>query len=354
MVTESENEKSEIKIKDPMNMTIDGWQAYFHQIFSERNKDFTEGHQFMWLKVIEKATIVGEAIRKNDFNEASRSLARVFCWLCGFCSENKDIIGTDKLSDVIWYKYPRVCSTCAVKINEELAKEILNKEGLKCACDHTADERVNKKVNNEILEGYRLLKKPKTLDDWVVMFEAIFGHRLHIQSLDSICFHFVEEVGEVTTALRNYRENTMVITSENVDRDMLERIMEKIRGDDPKYIIIKTKMMDDRDFFDACQNLMADSIKEEVADVFSWLSALVIKLLGNRKCYTEYEERFFSTLFATESQDTFQPYYSKKRKPLNLSSIVCLEYCNGCPSCENRKMGNDRCTCETKMAPTII
>jgi len=353
MVTESENEKFRMKLDNHMKATIDNWQAYFYKIFSERNKDFTEGHQFMWLKVIEKATIVGEAIRKNNFNEASRSIARVFCWLCGFCSENKDILGTDKLSDIIWYKYPRVCSTCAVKINKELIKEITSKNGLKCTCDRTADERVNKKVDNEILEGYRELEKPKALDEWVMMFEAIFGHRLHIQSLDSICFHFLEEVGEVTTALRNYRENEMNIDRGNVDRALLERIMGRLRGDDPEYVILKLEK-DDRIFFDACQNLMANSIKEEVADVFSWLSALVIKLLGNRRCYTEYEDRFFSTLFPTESQDKFQPFYIRTRKPLNLSSIVCLEYCNGCPVCENKKMGNDRCTCEIKMAPSII
>jgi hypothetical protein len=165
----------------------------------------------------------------------------VFCWLCGFCSENKDIIGTDKLSDIIWYKYPRVCSTCAVKINKGLIKEITSKNGLKCTCDRTADDRVNKKVDNEILDGYRELEKPEALDEWVMMFEAIFGHRLHIQSLDSICFHFLEEVGEVTTALRNYRENEMNIDRGNVDMDMLERIMGNIRGDDPEYVILKSE-----------------------------------------------------------------------------------------------------------------
>ena len=355
MATESKNEKFGMKLDNHIEATIDDWQDHFFKIFSERNKDFTEGHQFMWLKVIEKATIVGEAIRKNDFNEASRSLARVFCWLCGFCSENKDILGTDKLSDIIWYKYPRICSTCAIKMDTKLVEEILKKDGLKCACDRTADDRENKKVNNEILEGYRKLERPNALDEWVMMFEAIFGHRLHIQSLDSICFHFMEEVGEVTTALRNYRENEINIDHrENVDRDTLVRIMDNIRGDDPEYVILKSEINDDREFFDACQNLMVNSIKEEVADVFSWLSALVIKLLDNRKCYTEYEDRFFSTLFPTESQDTFQPFYSRTRKPLNLSSIVCLEYYNGCPICKNRKMGKDQCMCKTKMAPTII
>lgn len=352
MVTETtKNEKPIINSNNHSEATIEDWQAYFLQLFSKRN-EFLTG-PFMWLKVIEKATIVGEAIRKNNFNEASISLARVFCWLCAFCSENKDVLETDNLGEIVWYKYPKVCSACVVELNEELMKEIESKTALKCRCDQTVEYKVNKHVNNEILDEYRRLSKPVKLDEWVEMFCVIYGHRLHIQSLDSICFHFLEEVGEVTTALRNYKELKINIDPANVDRNKLIKLMDPLRKNDVEYDLLKSKKKSEVEFCDGCRKILKDSIKEELADVFSWLCALVIKLLENRKCYTEYEGRFFNTLYPDGPMGKLQTFYNQK--PLNLSSIVYLEYADGCPVCKNlKKKEGVKCICGTKMSSTII
>jgi NTP pyrophosphatase (non-canonical NTP hydrolase) len=186
------------------------------------------------------------------------------------------MLETNNLSEIVWYKYPKVCSTCALELNEELIREIESKKALKCRCDQTVEYELSKHVNNEILGEYRRLSKPVKLDEWVEMFNVIYGHRLHIQSLDSICFHFVEEVGEVTTALRNYKEFGINIDPENVDRDKLIKFMDPLRKNNLEYDLLKLKEKSDEGFFAGCQKILMDGIKEELADVFSWLCALVI------------------------------------------------------------------------------
>lgn len=355
MVTETtKNEKPLVRENNHSEVSLEVWQDYFSQLYSERNKDFTpEVSSFIWLKVIEKATVVGESIRKKKFNDASKALARVFCWLCGFCTKNSDMLETNSLSEIVWYKYPKICSTCAQELDTELMRELENKKALKCRCDQNVEDISGKHVNNEILEEYRRLDKPIKLDEWVDMFRVIYGHRLHLQSLDSICFHFVEEVGEVTTALRNYRELEINIDPKNVERDKILKLMDPVRKNDTDYDLLKTKEENDEVFFAGCRKILKDSIKEELADVFSWLCALIIKLLESRKCYTDYEKRFIRKLDKDGPMAKLLKFYEEK--PLKLSSIIYLEYIDGCPVCKNLKNEKgSKCICDTKMSPTII
>lgn len=254
MVTETtKNEKPLVSENNHSEVSLEVWQDYFSQLYSERNKDFTpEVSSFIWLKVIEKATVVGESIRKKNFNDASKALARVFCWLCSFSTKNSDMLDTKSLSEIVWYKYPKICSTCAQELDTELMRELENKKALKCRCDQNVEDISGKHVNNEILEEYRRLDKPIKLDEWVDMFRVIYGHRLHLQSLDSICFHFVEEVGEVTTALRNYRELEINIDPKNVERDKILKLMDPVRKNDTDYDLLKTKEENDEVFFAGC------------------------------------------------------------------------------------------------------
>jgi hypothetical protein len=98
---------------------------------------------------------------------------------------------------------------------------------------------------------------------------------------------------------------------------------------------------------------LKDSIKEELADVFSWLCALIIKLLESRKCYTDYEKRFIRKLDKDGPMAKLLKFYEEK--PLKLSSIIYLEYIDGCPVCKNLKNEKgSKCICDTKMSPTII
>lgn len=341
-----------INISNFYNASIKDWEVYFHDIFCDRNKQLEP--KFIWLKVIEHSTRIAEGIRKRRFFEAVTSVARVFCWTCAFVSSNPDLFGNSSLEDLLWYKYPRACSYCTSPLKNDIRKIIEEKGAVPCKCGPEIEETAQKMSSARHLEDYRKeLQKPKSLDDWGKMIDTIYNRRHTLMSLDSICFHFFEEVGEVLLAMRTNSDFQINIPENDYSIDKVKKAFvnvklfeEFLKKEDPKYkeLINATKQ----------------AVKEEVADVISWLFSLTSKLLSLRTSFSDYEKGTFDLIqqIPEEKALTKLTGYGILRTPsdsfLNLSSILYIWYANGCTVCNNFQKGKDKCQCSTKITRLFI
>lgn len=255
----------------------------------------------MWLHLVENASKVGEATRKNEWGEACKELSHVFCWLCSFAAKCRDrdssnnideVFLLDKpLSEIVWWKYPNACWKCGAS---------------PCSCSINRIEieaKPEKRVEiTRRITWLRVQKHlmPGSLDQWVDMFTTIYENAHYGYPIEYVCFHFLEEVGEVARAI--------LALSQFIGKELGEEETKKLKEEREKF-------------------------EEELADVFSWIASFMSKL------------RFVS--------DTVMNYHqvysgSKESMEIRLSKIVWTEYKSprgdfmACPPpyCQNRP-----CTC---------
>jgi NTP pyrophosphatase (non-canonical NTP hydrolase) len=280
--------------------TLDNWVDEFYEIY--KNKDRKRTISNMWLHLVENASKVGEATRKNEWGEACKELSHVFCWLCGFVAKCRDKDSSndidqvffldEPLSEIVWNKYPNACWKC-------------RSSPCQCSTNRIEIEDIPEKRVEETkrLAFLRAQKHnmPGPLDDWVDMFRMIYENAHYGYPIDYVCFHFLEEVGEVARAI--------LALSQFAGK-------EKFKEEEAK------KLEEERGKF-----------KEELADVFSWIASFVSKL-G----------------FLSDTMSNYHQAYSgsKENIEIKFSRIVWTAYKSTrgdfmvCPPpyCENRP-----CTC---------
>lgn len=335
-----------INARNYKQASISDWQNFFDKIFSDRNKE--HDYLFMWDKVVEHSTRLAEAIRGKKFFEASTSISRIFCWVCGFVSSNQDMVDKKSLEDLIWFKYPRTCNYCVSELSKEIQAYIDKKGGVPCQCGPELAALSNKKMKASRLKDYYENPRPITLDDWGSMFHSIFGNRIFLMSLDDICFHLFEEVGEVLVALETRADFTTNVPADHFSIDEIR----KLYGASEFFKkVLRKKQPVYKDFIKASNQ----SIKEEIADVVSWLFSLVGKLVDLRNSLSNYEVKAYERLKEQVAYmklviDQGLIYPQPKQSSLKLSSILFLWYYNGCTICENLKYNEEKCQCPKKHA----
>lgn len=347
--------KQRINISNFYEANIQDWQAYFNDVFVDRNKKIDP--KLMWLKVIEHSTRIAEGIRKRKFFEAVSSIARVFAWTCGFVTSNPDLFDHASLQDLVWYKYPRACSYCASPFTKEIQKVIEDHGGFPCTCRPYIEEITQKTARTSWLATYREeLHQPRSLDEWCGMFDAIFYHRLSLMSLDAVCFHFLEEVGEVLTAMRLHADFTFNFPENKYSFKKLKQLFSEYR---PFRKIVIDKPVEYEEIISSAKQ----ALKEEVADVTSWLFSLTSKLLSFRTSFSDYEKEARHLIKEIPEEQAFAKLtgYDIVRSPpsedriLNFSSILYIWYGNGCTHCRNLlKTGKLKCQCSHDIANMFI
>lgn len=346
---------AKININNFYEAGIQDWQDYFDEIFCDRNSKLEP--RLIWFKVIEHSTKIAEGIRKREFFEAISSVSRIFCWMCSFISSNQDLIGGWSLDDIIWHKYPRTCSYCVPPFSNEIKKEIDKNGGLSCRCGPDIEQISQKTVNREYLEDYReKFQKPRSLDDWGKMFNAIYSHNHYLMSLDSICFHLLEEVGEVLTAMRT---NADFIFNIPKNEYSFKKAMEYFGKEKIFREIFKKEHAEYEDFIEATKR----ALREEIADVISWLFSLTTKLLSLRISFSNYGKDAYELIKEIPEGEAFSKLtgYDILRPPLeedrllNLSSILFIWYRNGCTLCKSLRYSSTiKCQCQTYLSPLFI
>ena len=226
----------------------------------------------IYYHVILHASKLGEALRRELYDDAIHQIGRITMWLFSLVNKLQTTeTGVDRvffmpkpLSDIIWSKYPNCCPACfgrniALPIKYGMEPEDWGGKLTRCSClGRPADaETRNQKLTEEEkkfirdeLRGYARRHKPSdvakfNLARFQEMFVKVFGANIFLSSIKNIGFHLLEEVGEIAEALCGIYTYK---SKEDVDNLMrLNKVLE---------------------------------LENEIADAFSWLFALAIKLEG--------------------------------------------------------------------------
>ncbi len=314
-----------ITIKNVGTLDLDDFVENIRSIYAK--KDERRSIWDVWLHANHHASAIGEEIRKNQpdgtlFNE----IADFSMWLFTIAvklqppmgkttaidrREEEPLIRISKgFSDLLWSKYPDICPVCYWRRTRGVRGKEKRKEfGRKCDClqfDVESRKDLQKRQHVKALRAYakaNLATKPTTVDDWQTMFATIYEANLRHIDLTDIAFHLLEEMGEVSDAIvRMYTyDKKGPFTSEELEwRQTL--------------------------------------LEEEIADVSSWLFALVKKLDLIRVTANEF--------------DKWQGYKDAivKRPPIQLSQIIWKRYGSDdlkaffCQKCRKNK-----CDCKIRL-----
>lgn len=303
------------------DMPITDWMEKFRQIYE--NVDSKRTPVQMWVAATSHFTTMGEAIRCMNFTNLMKSAAHAFCWMCSFilaCQREKGTVFSldESFSDIVTCKYPLVCGYCREAT---------------CHCDAESMERMaNKPVHyKDLLEKRRRLNDAPdrySVPEWRKIFKGIYGQRVHMLTLESLGFHFLEEAGEELTAVRGLMQLAKVLQRhlEGIDEELLaelatfERIVPlydkywnhtiEMKSEDPEAIkvrLVRAKV----DMF------------IEFADTFSWFCSILNKLKSIAENCEDGKCRFTQQAF----QDRLIQEYLPDGKP---RCPTCKECPCGC------------------------
>jgi NTP pyrophosphatase (non-canonical NTP hydrolase) len=218
-------------------------------------------------------------------------------------------------SDLLWHRYPKVCPFCYARRTGGGSKSRETQELLRpCDCQipdsHEPKDKVKKgakkRATAESLHNFSektRSEKPKNIDEWQEMFAAVFSTSLRKIPLAEVALRLMEELGEASDAMvrmYSYREDNF------------------LKGE-PRQRQLR--------------------LESQIADVFSWLFALVeiFGLLSHE--ISEYDRWRSESTAATPG-------------PIRLSEIIWRRYGSDeqrsfyCPSCEHAT-----CSCPLIFVP---
>jgi hypothetical protein len=302
--------------------SIKEWMNVFLDLYSKADQQRTP--EQMWIAVMAHTSSIGENIRKVAFEKLLNSGAHTFCWLCSFVNkcnrlENDDLFSiSESLCGIVSLKYPDKCGHCGHSPCDCDPVKMEDEEGKLARFKFLLEERNR---NLDAYEGY-------SIKDYRDMFLGIYKGRLHIQSLESIGFHFLEEIGEAAVSVRQLSQLRKIACDKEtgIDSSFLrsittaEGIVENHfrHHKNPKEIKYYSKEPDmlKARVVNAKMDLVA-----EIADSFSWFCAILNKL-----------DRISKSIYdKPEEHDTLKP----------LESVLYDVYIDPetkkaiCPSCHN-------------------
>ncbi|MDH3890516.1 MAG: hypothetical protein OEV49_05480 [candidate division Zixibacteria bacterium] len=234
---------------------------------------------------------VGEAIRRTNYRDLVQSAAHAFCWMCcyvGKCSNGSDHLFkiSDNLSDIVALKFPGECGHC-IKSPCRCSPEEMDEDEDK---DAKYPQLLERKKNNSY--------KDRSIDNWLFDFWKIYSGQIHLQTLESVGFHLLEEAGEEAKAVRNLIQFRGILEANitGVDEAYLKHIS-SIEGLVTEYSTTMSELkerydkprtkdaMKDIDLTSNDPLLIRSRIVKakmdfvvELADTFSWLCAVQLKL----------------------------------------------------------------------------
>jgi len=153
----------------------------------------------------------------------------------------------DTCSDLLWRKYPKLCPTCALqKITDKPENRLETLLPCECASRKREIEYKNaRRIRLSKISSYSTKigeEKPTSIDEWQTMFGSVFAQSIAGLSFVEMALHFLEELGETSDAMiRMYS-----YTSDN--------------------------------FAVGEPNWRQANLEAQLADVFSWLFALIEKI----------------------------------------------------------------------------
>lgn len=276
--------------------SLDDWVEEFYAIY--KDVDRKRSVQDMLLNLVHNGSKVGQAVRTSDLTQAYKQVAHAFCWLATYvakCSDDNPSNNIERVymldkpfREIVWNKYPSVCYRCGTKPCK----------GSSCPMgedDWNPDTKLERAIE-------RTWESPPTLDGWVDMFDAIYSEAHRTLSLEYICFHFMEEIGEIADAMRKLTHfrgtNTETLQGGELDR----------------YIMAK------------------HSLEWELADVFSWTCSLIDKVNQLIKNVEDYRAVYYKGKPQHEKVLLSQVLWNEYKS--NKGDFMCCMYCGQRPCVE--------------------
>jgi NTP pyrophosphatase (non-canonical NTP hydrolase) len=218
----------------------------------------------VWCHTLHHAASIAERIRMGDHSKLRKEIAHFSLWLFtavlklrGTVGELKDRSETPQTSlirinstcsDLIWRKYPKLCPSCSTQRITRWTAIIGVGCLFPCECqmrERKVEDKETRRIRLSVVteHGVKVIgERPTRIDDWQKMFGSVFRQTLVELSLAEIALHLLEELGEVSDAMT------------------------------------RTYSYTEADFQVGEPNRRLENLESQLADVFSWLFALVEKL----------------------------------------------------------------------------
>ena len=174
-------------VKNSRPITLPEFQEMFERIYGEKNGRDYKNTSDLVRRLMEEGCSIMELARKDPAskNPYRLQLANVFSWWTALANRTD----TD-LHEALWYKFPGTCSYC-------------RKTACVCGLEHP--EEIHADEKEALLRRLRKerTKMPKTLEDHRILHAKLYGGQNKRILPIQIAAHLVEEMGEVSTALRH-------------------------------------------------------------------------------------------------------------------------------------------------------
>ena len=284
----------------------------------------------VWFHTQHHAAAVGEEVRKGRARGLLEEIADFAMWFFTLLGKLHGELGQPRngesprhslirigsgYSQLLWNKYPGMCPVCYWRRTG--GRREREERELNSPCDcllHEVESRdqSQKRAHAEALRAYASERnefRPVAVDDWEAMFGTIFEANLRHLDMPAIAFHLLEELGEVSDAMvRMYTFKS-----------------DRLAAGEVRW----------------CQVWL----EEELADVSSWMFALVKKANSIIELANEYD--------TWRAQDTAAP----ARPGIKLSTILWRKYGSDdlktlyCPYGPGQA---EKCTCVIAFVPENI
>lgn len=283
--------------------SLDEWVQTIRGIY--REVDGTRDPFELWLEVLDESAKMTEDIRKDDSDTAADHCISTFGWISSFvgkCLDTTAESGADVISKYMtqpwgsrdfirgketyqkWVllRYPTVChkcweSPCHCSAYRPIF-ENRRKRQYKAKYREIRDERKIKLKEAKIyLRANRKEWLGKPVTGLFEMFDTIYSGSNYEQDLWKLGAHLMEEIGEVSKKLVDLQHT---IRMESLSDAKVERLLRKALGK----VELSPKRRRQLETFDSDGILhyfrsgLSKGLRGELADVFSWLTAVWEKL----------------------------------------------------------------------------
>ena len=346
--------KPRVTFDNFQTVSIDDYHLDFADIWA---RDTIERSVFdLWLHVVDHASRIARAIRRQEPPEVIDDIADTTVWLMSFIAQCQNTKASspescfwfnEMPSQIIWQKYPATCPGCydhwlitllelkdddiplrklELKRDEILnainyrASQILQPEPCTCftrLVTHSREREVSAALRTDFdmfrrFYANRVAVVKRSVESTVqfeAMFHNLYSNAHHILSLESIAFHLLEEVGESSEAIKD-------LYTFDDSREPYSPELNATR---------KARFL------------------EEIADVFSWLFTMALKI---RSTYVRHAEQYRSSVIPNAIRDRYvgldfaQSLWSKYGMTKRGANWERLK----CPGCQSAP-----CTCPRDM-----
>lgn len=314
----SGQQKEEARNGSPYLISL--WASALDKLYE--GPDSRRSPEEIWIAAMAHCSSIGEAIRKSDFVELMSFAVRAFGWMLSFsvkCSKTPDLLFRceNSFCQMVFLKFPNCCGHCTKNT---------------CTCDSIDMEKNKDKAGKykTLYEDWKRIQRSGpleyTINDWLETFKRIYAGRIHLQTLETLGFHFLEEAGEQAMAIRKIMQLRGVLhNGKGIIAEETLRKLVTIPAIADEYIRLGTGQKGGKPQFDPTSKAEKDiharlvaakmDLIVELADTFSFFCSILIKLgsviIGPDKSFNANLEEAMISMYGKPDEGLICPVCDK-------------------------------------------